>query len=105
MEQGDAISRSAVLDAMPKDTELLRHQVVDAICNTPALDVASVVHAMWIEDDLGNHRCSNCVSRIPYYHCYSEVSCEEWDEEINLTRCCPHCGAKMDGEDDDHETD
>ena len=48
MEQGDAISRSAVLDAMPKDTELLRHQVVDVICNTPALDVVPAEQDKWI---------------------------------------------------------
>lgn len=41
--QGDAISRSAVLDAMPKDTELLRHQVVDVICNSPSIDVVPVI--------------------------------------------------------------
>ena len=48
MDQGDAISRSAVLDVMPKDTELLRPQVVDVICNTPALDVVPAEQGKWI---------------------------------------------------------
>ena len=43
MEQGDAISRMAVLDAMPKSDVLLRHQVVDVICNSPSIDVAPVI--------------------------------------------------------------
>lgn len=43
MEQWDAISRSALLDAMPKATELLRHQVVDVICNAPSIDVLPVI--------------------------------------------------------------
>ena len=49
MEQGDAISRRAALDAMPKSDVLLRHQVVDVICNSPPIDVAPVVHAYWIK--------------------------------------------------------
>lgn len=43
MKKGDLISRSAVLDAMPKSDVLLRHQVVNAICNTPSIDVAPVI--------------------------------------------------------------
>ena len=43
MEQGDAIRRMAVLDAMPKSDVLLRHQVVDVICNSPSIDVAPVI--------------------------------------------------------------
>ena len=43
MMETDAISRSALLDAMPKATELLRHQVVDVICNAPSIDVLPVI--------------------------------------------------------------
>ena len=43
MKKGDVISRSAVLDAMPKSDVLLRHQVVDVICNSPSIDVAPVI--------------------------------------------------------------
>ena len=41
--ENDAISRSALLDSMPKATELLRHQVVDVICNAPSIDVAPAI--------------------------------------------------------------
>lgn len=37
------IDANALLDAMPKSDVLLRHQVVDAICNSPSIDVAPVI--------------------------------------------------------------
>lgn len=37
------IDANALLDAMPKSTELLRYQVVDVICNSPSIDVAPVI--------------------------------------------------------------
>ena len=43
MEKSDAISRMAVLAAMPKSDVLLRHQVVDVICKTPSIDVSPVI--------------------------------------------------------------
>lgn len=64
-----------------------------------------VVHAKWIMDDIGIHRCSNCSERLPFIHCYSEEKRDEWDdewdEEIEETLYCPRCGAKMDGGKDD----
>lgn len=57
---------------------------------------APVVHANWIMDDSGNHRCSNCSERLPFVHCYSDVTYVEWYEEIEETLYCPYCGAKMD---------
>lgn len=42
------IDANALLDAMPKSDVLLRHQVVDVICNSPSIDVAPVV------------RCKDC---------------------------------------------
>lgn len=36
------IDANALLDAMPKSTVLLRHQVVDLICNSPSIDIVSV---------------------------------------------------------------
>lgn len=97
----DLISRSALLDSMPKATELLRHQVVDVICNAPSIDVAPVVHANWVKDDEGHTRCSNCMERLPFVHCYSDVTYVEWYEEIEETMYCPHCGAKMDEQEDE----
>ena len=37
------IDANALLDAMPKSDVLLRHQVVDAICNSHSIDVAPVI--------------------------------------------------------------
>ena len=37
------IDANALLDAMPKSDVLLRHQVVDVICNSPSIDVAPVI--------------------------------------------------------------
>lgn len=37
------IDANALLDAMPKSDVLLRHHVVDAICNSPSIDVAPVI--------------------------------------------------------------
>lgn len=37
------IDANALLDAMPKSTVLLRHQVVDLICNSPSIDVSPVI--------------------------------------------------------------
>ena len=37
------IDANALLDAMPKSTVLLRHQVVDLICNSPSIDISTVI--------------------------------------------------------------
>ena len=37
------IDANALLDTMQKSDVLLRHQVVDAICNSPSIDVAPVI--------------------------------------------------------------
>lgn len=112
MEQCDAISRSALLNGGIRveygynDDGLVlipMRDVRDSIRNAPSLDVAPVLRAKWIMDDLGNHHCSNCSERLPFYRCYSEENHEEWDEEIDETLYCPRCGAKMDGEEDEHD--
>ena len=68
---------------------------------TKTIEVEPVRHGRWVVDDLGHTYCSECGKRIPFFHCYSEEPCsdydEEWDEEISETRNCPNCGAKMDG--------
>lgn len=61
-------------------------------------DDESVTHAKWIRDDLGNTRCSNCYTRLPFRHCYDEEDGYEWDDEIGETPWCMFCGARMDGE-------
>ena len=85
------IDADALLDAMPKSDVLLRHQVVDAICNSTPIDVAPVVHGHWIKVSGGNGlvytiRCSEC---------------DNFDNpSYILGNYCWFCGAKMDGGED-----
>ena len=103
----DVISRNALLEQIVEQkfdwptgyatgyndaVRVIREKVWSA----PALDVAHVVHARWIRNDLGNTRCSNCHTRLPFRHCYNEEDGYEWDDEIDETPWCMHCGARMD---------
>lgn len=106
-ERSDAISRSAVLENIYEmdisdctDVEDIIYKAYAMIADAPACDVAPVVHARWIRDDLGNTRCSNCHTRLPFRHCYDDEDGYEWDDEIDETPWCMHCGVKMDGEAD-----
>lgn len=72
---------------------------IDDIENVPTADVAPVRHGRWIvEKGSGEYAvCSECKGK----------SGTQWDgvEPIPLmTRYCPHCGARMDGGEND-ETD
>ena len=96
------------IDAVPMDEHKKRMEaetkkrVLAEETNRQILEnYAPVVHAKWIMDDNGIHRCLNCSERLPFIHCYSEETDEEWDEEIEETLYCHHCGAKMDGGNDD----
>ena len=85
------IDANALLDAMPKSTVLLRHQVVDLICNSPPIDVAPVVHAHRIktfnsDGFVSTLRCSECGN--------SEKS------TYVTSNFCWFCGARMDGEEE-----
>ena len=51
--------------------------------DAPTVDAAEVVHSRWI----ANRICSNCRKELT-----------EWAAQ-NGYLYCPHCGAKMDGED------
>ena len=62
MEKGDVISRSAVLDAMPKSDVLLRYQVVDVICNSPSIDVVPVITG---ETEAGVPKWISVEERLP----------------------------------------
>lgn len=77
------------------------------ILDAPTIEAEPVRHGKWVRNDLGETYCSECNNRIPYVQCYdSYPDCcmddedMQWDEEIERTRVCPHCGAKMDLEDD-----
>lgn len=68
--------------------------VISAIENAPAVDVAPVVRGEWKPywDDSylsWSHKCSNC-SNFP-------LTKEETIHDEVLSDFCPNCGAKMDG--------
>ena len=63
-----------------------RECAVNAVNNTPAEDVAPVVHAYWIGGDYGDWFCSECDSVLRFYG------------DSKHLRYCYRCGAKMDGE-------
>lgn len=65
-----------------------------------AENFAPVVHARWVRNGFGKTRCSNCHIRLPFRHCYDDEDGYEWDDEIDETPWCMHCGARMDGEAD-----
>ena len=69
---------------------------VEAIEALPAIDAAPVVHARWKRNDIGLTRCSHCHTRLPFRNCYDEEDGYEWDDEIDETPWCMHCGARMD---------
>lgn len=81
-------ARAYVRHAHGKGLNLM--ECIDAI---PAADVAPVRHAYW-ESEPGkmSRFCSGCWADEPYKFA---------DENAKVYDYCPHCGAKMDGEDDD----
>ena len=66
--------------------------------DTPAADVAPVVHGEWlnIEGDYTFAACSICETA---YEVATEEEAEKglWDAFMCSYRYCPNCGAKMDG--------
>ena len=88
------IDREATLREIERREALMvgdKRVSVDAmksfIKNRPDADVAPVVHARWITSHDEFCACSIC--KYPFY--------VGW----NQTNYCPHCGAKMDGGDND----
>ena len=54
----------------------------------PTVDAEPVRHGHWIRNDNGTYSCSECQSWIP-------------NEQHYYARYCLHCGAKMDGEENE----
>ena len=118
MQNNDLISRSALLADLQ---EYLNQEVTEGMSFTdmgegidlamervkdaPAVDAEPVRHGWWIpvlkSDIFGKeyedgHRCSECGGNGLY-------SCADYIAYDELYNYCPHCGAKMDG--DDNEAD
>lgn len=90
--KADLISRAAALDKLDVTMRITapddyRLRISEAIEKLPAVDAAPVVHARWIKRKTwDNAVCSYCSF-----------------ENANMTKYCPSCGARMDGERRDSE--
>lgn len=87
----DLISRSALLEAMPKNDEIFSFEVRRVICNAPAVDAEVVRHGRWIEvvtyDQDGDcleveYKCSECgrlegLDDEPYCNCGAKMEQED----------------------------
>ena len=95
------INADALLDAM-RDEEFQSWHPLDEIDNVidkaPTVDAEPVRHGRWVKDKERNTYCSVCDCYIPAVHCRQDYQDDfsEWDEEIDETDYCPHCGSKMD---------
>lgn len=64
-------------------------EIVDALENIPAADVAPVVHGRWEQDADGDWYCTNCGEVV--------AICDSGRERTYRKPYCPNCGVKMDG--------
>ena len=97
----DLISRNALLDAMPKNDELLSIDVRRIICELPKVDAEPVRRGEWI-CEIEPNAVTASSREVHVFRC----SCCNftWANTAMLLRYfkhCPHCGAKMDGEHND----
>ena len=79
-EKGDMIPET--LETGAENTVSIK-TVKAVLRSLPAVDVAPVVHAQWIEDESGIIICPECKRG------YNLIA--------KFTNYCPACGAKMDG--------
>ena len=86
----DLISRNALLDAMPKNDELLSVDVRRIICESPIIDAGPVRHGRW-KTKVYTTESDGWITE------YREEVCSECGEgQIGISNYCPNCGAKMD---------
>lgn len=69
---------------------LSKEDTIYLIDSLPAADVAEVRHGHWIDHHSGGSFCSACKRWVPYNH---------------HPKYCETCGARMDGQEDEHEAD
>ena len=81
--------------------------VETALCYIPAADVQPVKHGRW----LNHHAIWIDQPKIEGWFVQAKCSvCEKWAHVMNpYTKsvdyeCCPHCGARMDGDTECHDT-
>lgn len=96
IDRDDALSEIELREALIMgDGRVSIDAMKSFIKNRPAADVAPVVHGRWIKYPRAHYfKCSECKYTVPYKKAML----------INKTRqynYCPHCGAKMNGGDND----
>lgn len=76
----------------------LLNVITPMIASTPTEDVAPVVHASWVGTEADGY-----ADGYPVYDVFECSNCgiEHYGEEDTLTDYCPHCGAKMDEEENE----
>ena len=94
----DLISRNALLDAMPKNDELLSVDVRRIICESPKVDAEPVRCGEWIYEIEPNAVATS--DRI--IHVFRCSCCDfTWSNKtmaLNYFRYCPNCGTRMDAQ-------
>ena len=93
----DLISRVELLDAMPKNDELLSIDVRRVICAAPAVNAVPVVQGRWIRCDGKSivWYCSECGGKILYNPNPRTYNIKKPKVE-QYNKFCRNCGAKMD---------
>lgn len=67
----------------------------DVVADAPTVDAVEVVHGWWVPLEYDGYADGNPVWDL--WEC-SKCREEHSGDEDTLTPYCPHCGAKMDGE-------
>ena len=100
MPNNDYILRSDALEAMMTCrslTGVAKLEAVNHIMPIPAADVEPVRHGRWVNDSDHIPHCSECEAiALQRHKLYLEE--KAFDVPFVLSKRCPECGAKMQGE-------
>ena len=106
----DYISRQAAIDAISCDITVTGRQNAELVAATigtfadrikalPSVDAQPVRLGQWVygEDDYGidGYRCNKCGFFVPWDYTHKSIN---FIEDYHY---CPHCNARMDGEQND----
>jgi predicted SprT family Zn-dependent metalloprotease len=104
LKKDDLISRSAAIGCLGNSPEQMCmpwSEVERMLRQLPAVDAAPVVHGRWVKmtgmmppEYHGHYECSNCQWHMKGLR-------NSWTREEEMYYC-PGCGARMDGEADEH---
>ncbi len=72
----------------PSDIKISIDAVFSVLGQVPDADPVPVKHGYWF----GVHECPQCSECLEYV-----TEDGMWDEDYALYKYCPHCGARMDG--------